>query len=790
MNKRVKSKLTQLSILTLVFLLILTSMEPAWVEASNGGKAGTIAELKGDVFVKKGAGKREIKAFKGMGVTQGDTLRTGKNAYARVEFDGDNVASLGENTTITIAELADKSGVSTTKVKQSSGSLWNKVKQTVGAGNTYEVETPTSIMGVRGTMFLTQFDSERTNLSVIDGTVGMRQHQGRGGTDQTTDLETLLNHFEQAADGAHSPEADDLDLGMLSEEIDIDLFIDILYDALDAAQEAQRESEEILEQFETIGEQVQQEQAEKILRARQEAARAVYLNLLAEQMIRSVRSEEKDAELKQRLEERNLQNQEQLLEQSREQREQADQTLERAEQARRQVLEELQEEQHQAIGEIMNRLDEVNQRLQETNEQLESSPPPAPGTGGGGGGSSSPTEQVGTVTGNIFVVTCPAFECSVDRLEPVIEGRIQIKSDPNNHLLEEDYPIVDGYFEIDAIPANTPFFIEGTFYSGWDADYITIRSEQHSLSPNETKTVNLLYNLFDPSEEIVREIGVISGLEAETTFDSFEINWDPYLGATQYMLFIEEWSQKLQVTTFFASASSDEEYRVMVVALDANDRILALDRITFTTDSAPQMATVTGSVYSESDGYLDELPIYVWNEDRTELMDVEVSWDGINYYMQLPVGGTYHILVKYAGEFYGWYQQNDENPIPQVLNTFDGYNEASYYVPYLLDVTDTGVIDLGQMSIHSAPYPIVEVFDAKEVTSNSITVEWMQTDYKYVLFINGVPTEEIQGVAEYTFEDLESGIFYEIRIEELELGSIVSLNTIFVKTGESPVIID
>src|SRR5690606_19715234 len=124
--------------------------------------------------------------FKGMGVTEGDTIRTGKNGYARVEFDRNNATSLGGNTTITIAELRNRNGVPSTKVKQRSGGVWNKAKKTVGAGNVYEVATPTSIMGVRGTMFLTYIENERTRLTVLDGIVAADRARSRTSPSEST----------------------------------------------------------------------------------------------------------------------------------------------------------------------------------------------------------------------------------------------------------------------------------------------------------------------------------------------------------------------------------------------------------------------------------------------------------------------------------------------------------------------------------------------------------------------------------------------------------------------------
>lgn len=379
----------------LCLALVLTSFAPTIAEASSGQKSATIIELKGDVFVTKGGGKREIKAFKGMGLTQGDTLRTGKGAYARIEFDQHNAVSLAQLTTITLAELAEQQGINSTKVKQSSGGLWNKVKRSVGAGDTYQVETPTSIMGVRGTMFLTQFDKGRTSLSVLDGIVGVGSARSSSQTGGTED-EQQITHYEDYQDTGTlllPGSVQHFDPSRL-DDADMDLVIDLLSDLLDEAESREQEASEILS---SMSPEPDPELTEKMLT---ELHIAAYLNDLADLIF--TRSTARGEEFEEKLQERE-QSREQVEQRLRQQQERQQEMWEQAEEVRRQAgLGEQESELEQQIQERRRLIEEQRQQQRDQEQDTQQ-----PGTGGGGGGGSdggsSPIPSPGQTEGKVFL---------------------------------------------------------------------------------------------------------------------------------------------------------------------------------------------------------------------------------------------------------------------------------------------------------------------------------------------------------------------------------------------------
>lgn len=125
-------------------------------DAAAANRVAIVTSLKGEVKVKKSGGSKTFKAFKNMSLNEGDTLYTGAKAQAVLSLsskdaDEDSV-TVGENSQVDFTKLSDSTG---TKSKMSiwAGSMWVKVKSISNASDTFEVETPTSIMGVRGTQF-------------------------------------------------------------------------------------------------------------------------------------------------------------------------------------------------------------------------------------------------------------------------------------------------------------------------------------------------------------------------------------------------------------------------------------------------------------------------------------------------------------------------------------------------------------------------------------------------------------------------------------------------------------
>lgn len=167
-------RLRRWAILGLVFAVV-TSMFGGTASAASTRYA-LVADVKGTVIVTKAGGTKEIRLFKGMGLNEGDKLKVEKGSSVTLKVaDRDDEVVLGENWNGALSKLkTNKNGGTDTAVKTWSGSMYNKVEKITGTSNTYKVETPTAVMGVRGTHFTITFDPiyGEPTLIVSSGIVG------------------------------------------------------------------------------------------------------------------------------------------------------------------------------------------------------------------------------------------------------------------------------------------------------------------------------------------------------------------------------------------------------------------------------------------------------------------------------------------------------------------------------------------------------------------------------------------------------------------------------------------
>ncbi|WP_372631497.1 FecR domain-containing protein [Cohnella sp.] len=125
--------------------------------SAASSRVAVVKELKGTVKVKKSGGSKEFTAFAKMSLNEGDILTVGAGGSAVLQFANgsseDDQMAVSANTTLTFSKL--KEGKNTvTKVSVQNGSVWSTVKSIKSANDEFTLETPTAIMGVRGTNLL------------------------------------------------------------------------------------------------------------------------------------------------------------------------------------------------------------------------------------------------------------------------------------------------------------------------------------------------------------------------------------------------------------------------------------------------------------------------------------------------------------------------------------------------------------------------------------------------------------------------------------------------------------
>lgn len=90
-----------------ILVLLTGILNPGIAYAKTSFREASIDDLEGTVKVIIAGGQKEYKAYKGMGLTQGDTVITAEKSSVTLYIDEDKEVKLGENTRLTLSELSN-----------------------------------------------------------------------------------------------------------------------------------------------------------------------------------------------------------------------------------------------------------------------------------------------------------------------------------------------------------------------------------------------------------------------------------------------------------------------------------------------------------------------------------------------------------------------------------------------------------------------------------------------------------------------------------------------------------
>ncbi|MBD0381098.1 FecR family protein [Paenibacillus sedimenti] len=173
-------------------------------------RVAVITSLSGEVTVKKGGGSKTYDAYENMSLNQGDTLYTGTDSSVTLNLsNGDADVTLGDNAELNVSDLNTSDGNKKSKLKIWAGSMWVKVKSLAGSNDEFEVETPTAVMGVRGTQFFVGVDprSGKAKMAVGAGKVSATTVIKDGNNFQTKNI-TYLYPTQQISLGSRDEVTD------------------------------------------------------------------------------------------------------------------------------------------------------------------------------------------------------------------------------------------------------------------------------------------------------------------------------------------------------------------------------------------------------------------------------------------------------------------------------------------------------------------------------------------------------------------------------------------------------
>ncbi|MEK8126323.1 FecR domain-containing protein [Paenibacillus filicis] len=156
-------------VLVVTLVLSLLSSLTAPQASAKSVRSAVVSSVTGEVTYTKAGGSRSISVYPDLSLNQGDLIKTGPGASVILSIvDRNDEITISENAEIYISELMEDGGKKS-KVKSWAGSVWSKVKSLVSSEDEFEVETPTAVMGVRGTHWLVKVDPITGNTYVTLG---------------------------------------------------------------------------------------------------------------------------------------------------------------------------------------------------------------------------------------------------------------------------------------------------------------------------------------------------------------------------------------------------------------------------------------------------------------------------------------------------------------------------------------------------------------------------------------------------------------------------------------------
>ena len=136
---------------------------------------GVVTNFEGSAKITKKGKSASEKLLSNAVVYPGDKIKTGDNGRVELIINRESVVRLKENTELTIETFRDmKKKEGKTSLNFSLGSVWSKLKKFKDKISRFELELPTAIAGVHGTVYQTTVGSDSSaEVKVYDGEVAV-----------------------------------------------------------------------------------------------------------------------------------------------------------------------------------------------------------------------------------------------------------------------------------------------------------------------------------------------------------------------------------------------------------------------------------------------------------------------------------------------------------------------------------------------------------------------------------------------------------------------------------------
>ncbi len=144
-------------------VILIGTLGLCFAQGTLKDRIAKVIKVDGDVQVMKKDSSTWIPAEEGMILSEGDIIKTGKVGAALLNIQGDaegSLVRLRESTTLALDILKEDTSTNkkVTVLDLSIGKVLIQAEK-LKSGSRFEVKTPTSVVGVRGTKFAVEVDT-------------------------------------------------------------------------------------------------------------------------------------------------------------------------------------------------------------------------------------------------------------------------------------------------------------------------------------------------------------------------------------------------------------------------------------------------------------------------------------------------------------------------------------------------------------------------------------------------------------------------------------------------------
>ena len=155
----------------LVFVLAAAFTVPSFVsladETSLAGRTMSVLKVDGEQAWVNRSGMKELTAFDGMALGQGDSVSTGMETGLYIQADGDKTVKMDQNSIVEITKVSSKK----LKLELKSGELFFHVENHLADDETLEIDAAGTTLSIRGTAGLFGCHGDQVTLYLLEGTV-------------------------------------------------------------------------------------------------------------------------------------------------------------------------------------------------------------------------------------------------------------------------------------------------------------------------------------------------------------------------------------------------------------------------------------------------------------------------------------------------------------------------------------------------------------------------------------------------------------------------------------------